>query len=126
MEHEQDKETFRLTYSAREQEEIRNIRKKYTAPEEDKMEQLRRLDAGVTKRGTAAALAVGVVGTLLLGIGMCCCMVWQERWFLPGIFIGVAGMGVTAAAYPLYTRITQKERERIAPDIIRLTDELMK
>ena len=36
--------SFNYTYSAKQQEEIKNIRKKYVAPEEDKMEQLRRLD----------------------------------------------------------------------------------
>ena len=37
-------ESFPYIYSAKQQEEIQNIRKKYTATEEDKMEQLRRPD----------------------------------------------------------------------------------
>ena len=126
MENNQDKETFSFTYSAKEQEEIKNIRKKYMTPEEDKMEQLRRLDASVTQKGTTAALIVGIIGTLALGIGMCCCMVWQNVWFIPGIIIGVIGIAVLAAVYPLYNYVTRKEREKIAPEIIRLTDELMK
>lgn len=126
MENNQEKETFTFTYSAKEQAEIRNIRKKYAVSEEDKMEQLRKLDASVTRKGTTAALIVGIIGTLLLGIGMCCCMVWQSTWFVPGILIGVIGIAVLAAAYPLYNHVTQKEREKIAPEIIRLTDELMK
>ena len=126
MENNQEKETFTFTYSAKEQAEIQNIRKKYAVPEEDKMEQLRKLDASVTRKGTTAALIVGIIGTLLLCIGMCCCMVWQSTWFVPGILIGVIGIAVLAAAYPLYNHVTQKEREKIAPEIIRLTDELMK
>lgn len=126
MENHQEKETFQFTYSAREQAEIKNIRKKYLPPEEDKMEQLRKLDAGVYQKGTTAALIVGIAGTLLLGIGMCCCMVWQQELFIPGIIIGVIGIAVLAAAYPLYNRVIKKERKRIAPEIIRLTDELMK
>ena len=126
MENHQDKETFQFTYSAKEQEEIKNIRKKYIAPEEDKMGQLRRLDASVSQKGTVAALIVGIIGTLLLGIGMCCCMVWQREFFIPGIIIGVIGIAVLAAAYPLYNHVIRKEREKIAPEIIRLTDELMK
>ncbi|MCI5752350.1 MAG: hypothetical protein MR038_07730 [Oscillospiraceae bacterium] len=31
-----------------------------------------------------------------------------------------------SAAYPLYSHVTKKEREKIAPEMIRLTDELMK
>ena len=119
-------EKFSFTYSAKEQEEIKNIRKKYMVPEEDKMEQLRRLDASVEQKGTTVALIVGILGTLALGIGMCCCMVWQGVWFIPGIIIGIIGIAVLAAAYPLYNYVTQKEREKIAPEIIRLTDELMK
>ena len=121
-----DKETFSFTYSAKEQEEIKNIRKKYAAPEEDKMEYLRKLDASVTQKSTTVSLIVGIIGTLILGIGMCCCMVWNGVWFIPGVIIGVIGMAVLAAAYPLYNYVTKKEREKIAPEIIRLTDELMK
>ena len=126
MENRQEKETFHYTYSAKEQEEIKNIRKKYAVPEENKMELLRRLDAQVTQKGSVAALIVGIIGTLIMGIGMCCCMVWQSSLFIPGIIIGVIGMCILAAAYPLYNRIIKKEREKIAPEIIRLTDELMK
>lgn len=126
MEKHQDKETFLFTYSAKEQEEIKNICKKYLPPEEDKMAQLRRLDAGVYQKGTAVSLIAGIIGTLLLGIGMCCCMVWQSVFFFPGIIIGVIGIAVLAAAYPLYNHVIKKERKRIAPEIIRLTDELMK
>lgn len=123
---EKQKETFKYTYSAKQQEEIKNIRKKYMAPEEDKMEQLRRLDRSVTEKGSVAALIAGIPGALLLGIGMCCAMVWMGAWFVPGIIIGLAGIALVAAAYPLYLRVTKKEREKIAPEILRLTDELMK
>ena len=94
--------------------------------EENKMEQLRRLDAGVTEKATAVSIIVGIAGALIMGIGMCCAMVWQGIWFIPGIVIGLAGIVVVAMAYPIYQKILKKEREKIAPEIIRLTDELMK
>ena len=119
-------ESFHYTYSAKQQEEVKNIRKKYLPPEEDKMEQLRRLDRRATEKGTMAAILVGILGTLLLGVGMCCAMVWMGAWFVPGIIIGLVGIAVIALAYPLYARITSKERQRIAPEILRLTDELLK
>lgn len=122
----QDKEKFTYTYSAKEQAEIQNIRKKYAAPEEDKMEYLRKLDAKVNQKASMYSIIVGVIGALILGIGMCCAMVWQGLWFIPGIIIGLAGMGILAAAYPVYQKVVKKEREKIAPEIIRLTDELMK
>lgn len=122
----EEKDTFHFSYSAKQQEEIRRIREKYVAKEENKMEQLRKLDESATRPGTIAAIIVGIIGALLLGIGMCCTMIWAETMFLPGIVIGVAGIVVVAAAHPLYTHITKKRREKLAPEIIRLTDELSK
>ena len=68
----------------------------------------------------------GVLSALVLGVGMCCCMVWGGWLFAPGIVVGVAGIVGVSMAYPLYTKVTKRERERIAPEILRLTDELMK
>lgn len=122
------KETFSYTYSASQQEEIKKIREKYSAPEEqeDKMEQLRRLDRSVTKPGTVVSLTVGIIGSLIMGTGMSMSMVWGNDLFIPGIIIGVVGILGIIAAYPVYNSITKKQREKLAPEIIRLTDELMK
>ena len=117
-------QTFHYTYSAKQQEEIQSIRKKYLPKEEDKMEQLRRLDQGTTKKGRILSITLGVIGCLLLGVGMCCTMVWMEQLFIPGIVIGLVGIGAVIAAYPLYTRVTRKEREKVAPQILQLTEEL--
>lgn len=119
-------EEFQYTYSAEQQKEIADIRSKYLPKEEDKMEQLRKLDQSVTKKGTVMALVVGIVSAMLLGIGMCCCMVWDKVWFVPGILIGLIGIAGIIAAYPIFTHITNKEKERLAPEILRLTEELMK
>ena len=132
----ENKETFQYTYSAKAQEEIRAIRKKYAAPEqtEDKMAQLRRLDAAVTKKATSVSLVFGIIGALILGMGMSLAMTDIGRIFglaggmamLTGILIGVVGIVLVCAAYPVHNAILRKEREKIAPEIIRLTDELMK
>lgn len=119
-------ETFEYNHSACDMAEIRRIREKYLPPEEDKMALLRRLDRQATQKGTAIALAVGVVFALILGSGMSLCMVLGGKWMLPGIVVGLAGMAGCALAYPLYVRITRKEKERLAPRILKLTEELMK
>lgn len=116
---------FYYTYSASQKEEVKKIRKKYMPRETDKMEQLRRLDASATKKGTVIALIIGIAGSLILGVGMCCCMVWSDSLFVPGIVIGLAGIVLIVSAYPIYAQVTKKQREKIAPEIIRLTDELM-
>lgn len=121
------KETFNYTYSAAQQEEIRKIREKYIPPtqEEDKMERLRKLDQSVTKPGTIVSLIVGITSALIIGVGMCCTMVWADTWFIPGIIIGVIGIVGVITAYPIYSRITKKQREKLAPEIMWLSDELM-
>lgn len=126
MSNEQKNEVFSYSYSARQQAEIRKIREKYTPRETDNMTRLKQLDEGVNRKATTAALTIGIPSCLLLGLGMSCCMVWGGAWFVPGILIGLLGMLGSALAYPAYQRILKKERERIAPEIIRLTDELLK
>ena len=125
---EEKKETFNYTYSATQQEEIKKIREKYVrpTPEEDKMERLRRLDASVTRPGTIVSLIVGIISALILGIGMCCIMVWADTLFILGILVGVIGITGVTAAYPIYIHITKKQREKLAPEILRLSDELIK
>ena len=117
-------ETFQYTYSAKQQDEVKQIRQKYLPRQEDKMEQLRRLDQTAERPGQRAAIAVGSVGLLLLGLGMCCTMVWKA-WFAPGVVIGLAGIGAMAAALPLFRRLTRRQREKLAPEILRLTEELL-
>ena len=120
--------TFNYTYSAEQQAEIKRIREKYTPPtqEEDKMEKLRWLDQSVTKPGSVVALIVGIISALVLGVGLCCTMVWADTMFIPGIFIGIIGLAGAASVYPLYIHITKRRREKLAPEIMRLSDELMK
>lgn len=116
---------FEYTYSAPEQDEIRMIREKYLPREENKLDKLRQLDASVTRKGTIVSLIVGILGCLVLGTGMSCTMVWKGIFFIPGICIGLLGIAGVVCAWPLYSSITRKERERLAPEILRLTEELL-
>ena len=127
---------FRYTYSAREQAEIKKIREKYAPnqPAENKMERLRRLDAGATNKAQAWALVLGILGTLIMGFGMSMCMTdmgkilgsYRDMAMTVGILVGLLGGTLAGLAYPLYSLILRRERKRIAPEILRLTDELMK
>ena len=127
---------FTYTYSAKEQAELKRIRDKYTAPTEveDKMARLRRLDASVTNTAQAVALVFGVIGTLILGFGMSLVMtelaeslgISGDAAMVIGIIVGIVGGILASLAYPIYNAIVKAKRKKLAPEIIRLTDELMK
>ena len=123
---EENTETFEYTYSAKQQAEIAQIRKKYLPKEEDKMELLRKLDRDATKPGTICSIAVGVVGSLVFGFGMSCVMVWSDSFMILGIVVGIIGMIMMGMAYPVYVKITKKQREKLTPQILALTEELSK
>lgn len=134
MENNREKDSFHYTYSATEQEELKNILQKYQPKEETKMEQLRRLDAGVEKKATSASIGVGLIGALIFGTGMSLVTtdLGATLGFMPevnmavGIVAGVIGLIGMCLAYPAHNRVIKKEREKIAPKILELTEELMK
>ncbi len=130
-----DDSRFEYTYSAKEQEEIKRIREKYTekpVAQPDKLGQLRRLDQGVTQKASTIALIIGTIGAVVMGTGMSLVMTDIASSLgaivstVLGVVTGVVGMAGVVAAYPVYSRVLKKEREKIAPEIMRLTDELMK
>ena len=126
----ENKEGFHFTYSAAQQQEVEDIRKKYLPKEEDKMEQLRKLHGIPTQKAQAASLAVGIIGALIMGTGMSLAMTeigaaLGSLAMVIGIIVGIVGMILVALAYPLYNRVLKKQREKIAPEILRLSDELL-
>jgi len=132
----ENKDTFNYTYSAGEQDEVKKIRSKYLPREksEDKMAELRRLDTSVTNKATAVSLIVGVIGALVMGFGMSLVMSELGEWMFSshltamavGVVLGAVGIALVCLAYPVYNRTLKREREKAAPEIIRLSDELMK
>ena len=122
---EQNKDTFEYIYSAEQQVEIEKIRNKYMPKQEDKLEQLRKLDASVTKKGTIISVMLGVVGILAFGGAMSMILVVGNSLLLPGVLLGVFGIVLMVVAYPIFSKVTEKERERIAPEILALTEELL-
>lgn len=134
MESKKTESSFKYTYSAKEQDEIKRIRQKYQIQEEDSMTLLRKLDASATNRATGIALVIGIVGALILGMGMSLIMTDFAMMLgmtgmtnmIVGIIAGILGIILVMLAYPVYSKVLNRERERIAPEILRLTDELMK
>lgn len=120
---EKNEDSFTYSYSSKQKKEIDLIRNKYIPKQSDKLELLRSMDKKVTDKATSFSLISGVSGALILGAGMSCCMVWNK--ILIGIIIGIIGIILISISYPLYNFIVKKERARIAPEMIQLTDELL-
>ena len=123
--------SFEYTYSPQRRQEVETIRKAYLPKEEDKMAELRRLHAIPTQKAQTLSLTVGIIGMLLLGTGMSLCMTelgaaLGNFSMVLGILVGLVGLVMAAVSYPLYRRTLEKEREKIAPEILRLTDELLR
>ena len=121
---EKEKTSFSFTYSSVDLEEINRIKQKYISQEENKLEQLQKLDKNAEKPGTIFSLVIGIIGMFLLGIGLCCTIEWTD-YFVIGIVVGVVGLLMMGASYPLYLIITKRQRQKIAPLILKLTDELL-
>ena len=51
--------------------------------------------------------------------------VWLMVILVTGIAVGLAGLLLTALAYPLYNRVLKTQRAKIAPNILRISDELL-
>lgn len=132
MENNQNNDKFEYSYSSAKQEEIRKIRDKYMPKEEDKLARLQKLDNAATNKATIAAMIIGVTGALIMGTGMSLIMtdigakLGMTEVMLPGIVIGLIGIVGIALAYPLYHKVLKKEREKIAPEILKLSEELLK
>lgn len=120
--------TFIYQYSAKENQEVEAIRRKYLPREESKLEELKRLDHTVQTSGMTEALCAGIGGALVFGFGMCLTMQVIGSGALImvlGVLLGITGIGGMLAAYPVYRKVFNKTKQRFAPRILELTTELV-
>lgn len=116
---------FTYQYSAERNKEVESIRKKYLPREESKLERLKKLDARVQTAGMMESLTVGIIGCLVFGIGMCFGLdVFGGADWLSVLFCGL-GAVVMAPAYPIYRHIVKKTKDKLVPEIIKLSDEII-
>lgn len=113
-----------ITYSAEERKQMDEIRAKY-APQEkmtlSNLEQMKKLDARAESKAVIVGLVVGILSTLIFGVGMTCFLVWSVP--ILGVIISLIGLIGMGAAWPLYQKVLKKERDQIAPEILRLSEE---
>ena len=118
--------TFNYTYSAARNKEVENIRKKYMPKEESKLEKLKKLDLRVQMAGTIEGLCFGIIGALVFGVGLCFFLeVFTGAAWLTALLM-VLGAVIMIPAYPIYKKIALKTRTELTPEILRLSEEIIK
>lgn len=99
------------------------IRNQYVSREENKVEQLQKLDEKVKTPGKVVACILGVIGALVMGAGMALVMVWTNMTL--GLILSIPGMAVALLAYPLYTLITNSRKKKYKDVILNLSEQII-
>ena len=121
-----ENKTFTYNYSAVRNREVESIRKKYMPHGENKLDTLKRLDWRVQTAGMIQSLSLGIVGALVFGIGMCFGLdVFAGADWLTLLFCGLGAL-IMLPAYPLYKGISRKTRKALTPEILALSEKIMK
>ena len=121
-----ENKSFTYNYSAARNKEVESIRRKYLPEEKSKLETLKRLDYKVQSAGMIESLCIGIIGSLVFGIGMCFFLeVFAGVAWLTALFM-IIGTLLMIPAYPIYKKIARKTKAELTPEILRLSEEIMK
>ena len=111
---------------------VQKIRTQYTEKQHTELDELKALDAKVKKPANVFAYAYGSVSAVVMGAGMSLvmtdigAMVGLASAMVPGIVIGVIGMGLALSTYPIYKKLLNNRKKKYAAEIMALSDKLMK
>ena len=109
------------------------IRAQYMEKEEQstELDALRALDAKVKRPATVFAYVFGCISAIVMGAGMSLVMtdigaaIGITSALVPGIVIGVAGLGMALLTYPIYKGILNRRKKKYGADILALSDKIM-
>lgn len=100
----------------------------YAPKDTRKVVALRKLDRQAKLPAVVFTYSFGVASALVMGAGMCLSMGviggGSAAVVGLGVVVGVAGLGMAGANYPLYRRMLESGRRRYAEDIVRLASEI--
>ncbi len=107
------------------------IRTQYIEKESTELDALRELDAKVKRPANVFGYTFGSISAVIMGAGMSLVMtdigatVGIASALIPGIVIGVVGLGMTLLTYPLYKKILNSRKNKYGTEIIKLSDKIM-
>ena len=111
---------------------VQKIRTQYTEKQHTELEELKALDAKVKKPANVFAYTYGSAGAIVMGAGMSLVMteiggvIGLASAMVPGIAVGVVGMGMALSTYPIYKKLLNSRKKKYAEEIMKLSDKIMK
>ena len=100
----------------------------YTPKDTSKVVALRKLDAKAKLPATVFTYTIGVIASLILGVGMCLSMKvigsGTTAMFVLGIILGVIGIAGISVNYPIYRNLLAKGKQKYAFEIMELAKEI--
>ncbi len=111
---------------------VHKIRTQYTEKQHTELDALKALDAKVKRPANVFAYIYGSVSAIVMGAGMSLVMtdigatIGLASAMVPGIAIGVVGMGLALTTYPIYNKILNSRKKKYAPEILKLSEKVMK
>ena len=111
---------------------VQKIRTQYTEKQHTELDELKALDAKVKKPANVFAYTYGSVSAIVMGSGMSLvmteigAMIGLASTMVPGIAIGVVGMGMALSTYPIYKKILNSRKKKYAPEILKLSEKIVK
>ncbi|MBQ5866690.1 MAG: dihydropteridine reductase [Oscillospiraceae bacterium] len=111
---------------------VEKIRSQYTETKHTDLDALKALDKKVKKPANVFAFTYGSIGAVIMGAGMSLVMtdigtmLGMTETMIPGIIVGIAGMVMALTTYPIYKKILSSRKKKFAPQIMELSDRVMK
>ena len=111
---------------------VEKIRSQYTEAEHTELDTLKALDAKVKKPAMVFGYTYGSIGAIVMGAGMSLIMtdigavLGMKETLLPGIAVGIVGLVAVLTTYPIYKKILNSRKKKYAPQIMELSDRIMK
>ena len=112
-------------YKAQIAYEVNQIRSKYLPQDQNKLEQLKKLDKQVTVPGKKAIFIMVLISLALLAGGISLIAFFNQKFILAGTICCVLSLSCAFMIKPVFNFVTEKERTRLAPQIMRLSDEIL-
>ncbi len=109
---------------------VQKIRSQYLERQPSELDELRALDARVRRPANIFAYSFGSLGAIVMGAGMSLVMtdlaetLGLSSPMVPGVIIGVVGMAMAIANYPIYRGILTSRRKKYAAQVLKLTEEV--